>query len=101
MPWPGILTTQARKRHASAEAGRGRLGGLFVLAKKLPKNSGNNQQTDERGQPPEQGMAFARRDKLKGFFPENCAWLTKSESGKLNATHVKLIGIRNGRKARK
>ncbi len=53
------------------------------------------------GQPPEPGMAFARHDKLKGFFPENCAWLTKSESSRLNAAHMKLIGTLTGRKTRK
>ncbi|ABE43854.1 GIY-YIG nuclease family protein [Polaromonas sp. JS666] len=37
------------------------------------------------GQPPEPGMAFTRLDKSKGFFPENCVWLTKSESSRLNA----------------
>jgi hypothetical protein len=37
------------------------------------------------GDPPRQGMAFTRLNKKKGFFPENCAWLSKSESSKLNA----------------
>jgi len=53
------------------------------------------------GQPSEPGMAFTRRDKSRGFFPENCAWLTKSESSKLNAAHMKLIGTLTGRKTRK
>lgn len=50
------------------------------------------------GQPLYPGMAFTRRDKYKGFFPENCVWLTKSESSKLNAAHMKSIGTLIGRK---
>lgn len=53
------------------------------------------------GQPPERGMAFTRRDKSKGFSPENCAWMTKSESSKLNAAHMKVVGTFTGRKPRK
>lgn len=53
------------------------------------------------GQPPKAGMALTRCDKSKGFFPENCAWLSKSESSKLNAAHMKTIGTLTGRKARK
>lgn len=56
---------------------------------------------EDVGQPPEPGMAFARRDKFKGFLPENCAWLTKSESSRLNAAHMKSIGTLSGRKASK
>lgn len=53
---------------------------------------------EDVGQPPKLGMAFTRRDKIKGFFPENCMWLTKSESSKLNAAHMKSIGTLTGRK---
>ena len=42
----------------------------------------------EVGQSPEIGMAFSRLDKSKGFFPENCKWMSKSESSKLNAAHL-------------
>lgn len=56
---------------------------------------------EDVGQPPEPGMAFSRRDKSKGFFPENCAWLTKSESSRLNAAHMKSIGTLVGRKAKR
>ena len=45
---------------------------------------------EDVGDLPEQTMAFARLDKDKGFFPENCAWLSKSESGGLDvATYQK------------
>ena len=55
---------------------------------------------EDVGQPADLGMAFTRREKSKGFFPENCAWLTKSESSRLNAAHMKFIGTLTGRKAR-
>jgi predicted GIY-YIG superfamily endonuclease len=44
------------------------------------------------GNPPEQGIAFSRLDKDKGFFPDNCAWLTKSESSKINVNYMKQKG---------
>ncbi|NEQ41508.1 MAG: GIY-YIG nuclease family protein [Okeania sp. SIO3I5] len=50
------------------------------------------------GNPPEQGMAFTRLDKSQGFFPSNCAWLTKSEASKLNAAYMKKIGKLTGNK---
>ena len=34
---------------------------------------------EDVGHAPEPGMALARLDKSKGFFPGNCSWLTKSE----------------------
>ncbi len=52
------------------------------------------------GHPGEQGMAFTRLDKSKGFTPENCAWRTKSESSKINAANMKAIGTLTGRKPR-
>lgn len=48
----------------------------------------------EVGQSPEIGMAFSRLDKSKGFFPENCKWMSKSESSKLNAAPMKSIGAK-------
>lgn len=44
------------------------------------------------GNPPEDGMAFSRLDKDKGFCPENCAWLTKSEASVINAEYMKKKG---------
>lgn len=41
------------------------------------------------GNPPKQEMAFTRLDKRKGFFPNNCAWLTKSEASKINVAYMK------------
>ena len=50
------------------------------------------------GEPPQKNMAFTRLDKEKGFYPDNCAWLTKSESSKINAAHMKKTGRLIGRK---
>lgn len=51
------------------------------------------------GPRPASGMAFARLDKSKGFYPDNCAWLSKSEASRLNALYMKekgtLVGKRN------
>ncbi|PSB19251.1 excinuclease ABC subunit C [Phormidesmis priestleyi ULC007] len=44
------------------------------------------------GNPPEESMAFSRIDKDEGFFPDNCAWLTKSESSIINAEYMKKKG---------
>lgn len=44
------------------------------------------------GNPPKEGMAFARLDKERGFFPDNCAWLTKSEASVINAEYMKRTG---------
>lgn len=52
------------------------------------------------GQPPEPGMAFARLDKNRGFFPENCAWMNKRDASKLNAASMKATGKLTGRKKR-
>ncbi len=53
------------------------------------------------GNPPKQGMAFTRLDKSKGFFPNNCAWLTKSEASKINAAYMKATGRLTGNKRKK
>lgn len=52
------------------------------------------------GQPPEPGMAFVRLDKSRGFFPENCAWMSKRDASKLNAASMKAAGKLTGRKKR-
>lgn len=36
------------------------------------------------GEPINKEMVFKRIDQEKGFFPENCKWMTKSEASKLN-----------------
>jgi group I intron endonuclease len=50
------------------------------------------------GQPPEAGMAFARLNKSDGFYPGNCAWLSKSEASRINAANMKNQGTLVGRK---
>ena len=45
------------------------------------------------GEPPQKNMAFVRLDKSKGFYPENCTWLTKSEASKINAAYMKKHGM--------
>lgn len=52
------------------------------------------------GEPLQKNMAFTRLDKEKGFYPENCVWLTKSESSKLNAENMKKTGRLVGRKGK-
>ncbi|NCR52963.1 MAG: hypothetical protein GPJ10_05865 [Microcystis aeruginosa L211-07] len=37
-------------------------------------------------------MVFSRLDKNQGFFPENCAWLTRSEASRLNAEQTQKKG---------
>ncbi len=49
------------------------------------------------GEPPEEGMAFTRINKSKGFYPENCAWMTKSQASKINAEYMKKTGRLTGR----
>lgn len=44
------------------------------------------------GEPVEPKIAFSRVDKEKGFFPDNCAWMTKSEASKINAEYMKKTG---------
>lgn len=39
------------------------------------------------GFPPNQGMIFCRLDKNEGFYPQNCAWLTKSEGSRSAANY--------------
>ena len=46
----------------------------------------------DNGQPSEQNMVFTRLNKEEGFYPDNCAWLTKSESSKINAAYMKKTG---------
>lgn len=41
------------------------------------------------GQPPSEGMVFARLDKSMGFTPENCAWISRSQAARLNAQNQK------------
>lgn len=53
---------------------------------------------EDVGNPPEGNMAFSRLDKDKGFFPENCAWLTKREASMINAEYMKKKG-KLGRKS--
>lgn len=47
------------------------------------------------GQPPSEGMAFARLDKSRGFEPENCAWVPRSEAAKISSKsqHSKKMAI--------
>lgn len=49
------------------------------------------------GEPPDDNVVFARLDKKKGYFPENCAWLSKSEASKINAKYMKENGLLVGR----
>lgn len=49
------------------------------------------------GEPLNDNVVFARLDKMKGYFPENCAWLSKSEAGKINAKYMKENGLLVGR----
>lgn len=44
------------------------------------------------GQPPQNGLSFARLDKAQGFFPDNCAWMTRSQAGQINAAYMKKAG---------
>lgn len=55
---------------------------------------------EDVGQPPQSGMAFARRDKSQGYFPENCIWMSKSEASKINAVHMKTTGTLVGRRGK-
>jgi hypothetical protein len=54
----------------------------------------------DNGQPPSKGMAFARIDKSKGYVPENCKWMSKSEASKINATYMKESGLLVGRRGK-
>lgn len=38
-------------------------------------------------------LVFARLDKNKGFYPDNCRWMTQSESSKINIKHMKKNGM--------
>jgi hypothetical protein len=55
----------------------------------------------DNGQPPERGMSFIRLNKLKGYFPDNCNWVTKSEASTLNAENMKRLGTLTGRRKTK
>ncbi len=48
---------------------------------------------DDVGNSGEKGIAFTRINKKKGFFPDNCKWLSKSESCRLNAEYMKREGL--------
>jgi GIY-YIG catalytic domain len=37
------------------------------------------------GEPPNADMAFVRLNKAKGFFPDNCAWVSKTDAVRQNA----------------
>ncbi|TKT86546.1 hypothetical protein [Dyadobacter frigoris] len=50
------------------------------------------------GEQMDPNMTFSRLDKSKGFYPENCSWLTKSEASKINAEFMKKNGRLIGRK---
>lgn len=50
------------------------------------------------GQPPAKGLAFARLDKSKGFTPDNCAWMGKSEASQRNAAQMNAAGTLVGRR---
>lgn len=50
------------------------------------------------GHPKEKDMAFARLDKSKGYYLENCAWLSKSEASRINAQNMKEKGNLTGRR---
>lgn len=52
---------------------------------------------DDVGEPTSNNMAFTRLNKKKGYFPENCTWLTKSEASKINAKYMKENGLLVGR----
>lgn len=54
----------------------------------------------DNGQPPSEGMAFARLDKCKGYVPGNCEWMSKSEASKINAAHMKKSGLLVGRRGK-
>jgi group I intron endonuclease len=45
------------------------------------------------GNPPNSKMVFARLNKEKGYFPENCSWLTRCDAGKINAAYMKKAGL--------
>ena len=48
------------------------------------------------GQPSTSGLAFTRFDKAKGFEPNNCDWVTRSESSRINAAYMKANGTLSG-----
>lgn len=52
----------------------------------------------EVGQPSVKGQMFARLDKSKGFTPDNCAWMGRSEASQINAAHMKANGTLVGRR---
>ena len=55
----------------------------------------------ENGQPSQPSMAFVRLDKTRGYVPDNCTWMTKSEASKLNAAYMKAAGLLTGRRRTK
>lgn len=55
----------------------------------------------DMGQPRELGQVLARLDKGKGFTPDNCAWMGKSEASKRNAAQMKATGKLIGRRQKR
>ena len=51
---------------------------------------------EDIGEPPDNNMSLTRLDQKKGFYPTNCAWLTRSESSRINAQHMKKEGRLTG-----
>lgn len=41
------------------------------------------------GEPPENEMVFKRLDHNKGYFPDNCSWVTKKDAARINAEFLK------------
>lgn len=54
----------------------------------------------DNGQPPSNGLAFARLDKSKGYVPGNCEWMSKSEASRINAAYMKESGLLVGRRGK-
>ena len=52
---------------------------------------------EDVGHPPHSEMAFIRLDKDKGFFPNNCVWVSRSDASKINAAWMKRKGTLTGR----
>lgn len=82
----GVLNPKSKSHHAG-----------LAICNKWKNFSGF---LEDVGQPPQAGMAFARFDKNLGYFPDNCAWMSKSEASKINAMHMKKTGTLIGRKKR-
>lgn len=55
---------------------------------------------NEVGEPEKKDLVFKRLDQEKGFFPDNCKWMTKSDASKINASHMKKSGLLVGRRSK-